>query len=330
MRILITGATGYIGNQLAIKLADEGNMVHLLCRSIPDKKLSSQPNIKIYMGVIDDKDDIRNAMQGCEQVYHLAAYARVWAKDPRVYYLTNVVGTKNMVQCAKYYKVKKFVFTSTGGVFGPSNGALINENSKNAQPFPNEYASSKYNAEKVVLSACENGLNAVIVNPTRVYGPGLNSKSNAVTALLESYIEGRLHFIPGDGELEANYAFIDDVIDGHIAAMQSGRKGERYILGGENASYNRLFEIIKTQSGLNYPLLGIPFPVIKILSFLDVLSARLINRSPSISPSWVNGMKFDALRSSEKAVRKLGYSITPLDKGIVQTIQFLIQNKKRF
>src|SRR6476469_3271133 len=114
MKIFITGATGYIGNNLAKRLASEGHIVHALCRSANKSLLLQHSNIKIFDGDISDVASVEKAMQGCEQVYHLAAYARVWAKDPSVFFKLNVEGTKHVLEAARKLVINDIVFTSTG------------------------------------------------------------------------------------------------------------------------------------------------------------------------------------------------------------------------
>ena len=133
MNIFITGATGYVGNNLAKRLAGEGHTIHALSRSANKNFLLDHPNIKIFPGDITEIASVEKAMQDCRQVYHLAAYARVWAKDPSVFYKLNVEGTKHVLEAAKKLALNDIVFTSTGGVLGPSNGKPVKEDDKKPQ-----------------------------------------------------------------------------------------------------------------------------------------------------------------------------------------------------
>jgi len=325
MKIFITGATGFIGSRLALKLAEAGHTVHLLCRSSPPEILAAHLNTRIYRGDITREADIESAMEGCARAFHLAAYARLWANDPGTYYRVNVLGTRNVVTAARNLGIRKLVFTSTAGVFGPAgpDASPGDEYARFSKPFDNAYTSSKLDAEKAVLDAAAEGLHSVIVNPTRVYGPGPATKSNAVTRIIKYYLEGRWRFVPGDGTVVANYTYIEDVVNGHLGAMNRGRSGERYILGGINVSYNELFEIINQQADVNRTRIPIPMPAIRAAAWLDLLSAKLFEREPTLTPTWVDGMRVDAYRSSHKAKRELGYEVTPLEEGIRETINWL-------
>ena len=149
MNIFITGATGYVGNNLANRLAGEGHTVHALCRSSNKKSLLAHPNIKTFEGDITDMTSIEHAMKGCVQAYHLAAFARVWSKDPSLFYKLNVEGTKNVLEAAKKLDVKNIVFTSTGGVLGPSNGRPVKEDDERYGNVFNEYEDTKTQAENL-------------------------------------------------------------------------------------------------------------------------------------------------------------------------------------
>ncbi|MDX1671525.1 MAG: NAD-dependent epimerase/dehydratase family protein, partial [Balneolaceae bacterium] len=185
------------------------------------------------------------------------------------------------------------------------------------------YEESKFIAEKKIKDYVLKGLDAVIVNPTRVYGPGLLTKSNAVTYLISQYLEGKWRIIPGDGQTVANYTYIGDVVEGHILAMEKGAPGERYILGGENLSYNELFDHIKTLSGKNHRMINVPYSLIKIFSGFEMVRAKIANRDPLVTPAAVAAMKFDTARTVEKAKNELGYSVTEIGEGIDRTIEWI-------
>jgi len=239
--ILVTGSTGFLGRRLATSLAEEGNLVHALYRT--DEKIRGwkHDNIRFFKGTLGDKNSIGQAMEGCRQVYHLAAFAAPWVRNPRVIYNENVGGTENILESARRLGVKKLVYTSTAGVFGPSNGELNTEEKQfNGNHFTH-YDRSKAEAETKVMKYVAGGLNAVIVNPTRIYGPGNLSKSNSVTMMIEKYIRGKWRIIPGDGSSIGNYVYVDDAVNCHQLAMARGRAGERYIAGGENLTFNELF-----------------------------------------------------------------------------------------
>lgn len=150
MKILITGATGYIGNKLAHVLAGKGHTIHAFVRSKNSKGLLQHPNIRIFEGDILDTESLTAAMKGCRQVYHAAGFVRLWAKDPAIFYKQNVGGTNNVLEVALHEGVSKLVYTSSCGVWGPCDDHLLIENDPRTESFDNDYDLSKYLAERSV------------------------------------------------------------------------------------------------------------------------------------------------------------------------------------
>ena len=199
-------------------------------------------------------------MHETDEVYHLAAFASVWAKDDS-FSKINIDGTLNILNAAKKKESKKIVVTSTAGVIGPAIDGPVNEDTPRQVDFFTDYESTKYESELKIKEYVANGQHVVIVNPTRVYGPYPLNVSNSVTKLVRQYIAGKWKFIPGDGMSTGNYVYVDDVINGHILAMANGRAGERYLLGGEDATYHELFNAIADISGKKYKLYKMPLGV---------------------------------------------------------------------
>lgn len=323
MNIFITGATGYIGADLAIKLAKEGHSIHALVRDKSKTSFIEHQNIKFHEGDILDVESLRKGMMNCEAVFHLAAYARVWAKNPSTYFEINVEGTKNVLETALKSGVKKLIYTSTAGVIGPSYGQPCTEESIRKVDFFNEYESSKLLSENIIYSYLLKGLDTVVVYPSRVYGPGIMTDSNAVTKLIEEYIKGKWRLIPGDGLKTGSYAFIDDVTNGHIQALFKGNPGSRYILGGENVSYNKLFEIIKRLSGKNHRLINVPVTAMQAFGHAQMLKKSITGKPPLLTPAWIKKYEYDWSLSSNKAIEELDYNVTPIEDGIGITINWL-------
>jgi nucleoside-diphosphate-sugar epimerase len=321
--VLVTGATGYLGKQLALKLAGSGHIVHAMYRSEAKVGGLEHENIRLFKGTLSDTASIDNAMGGCDQVYHLAAFAAVWTREPEKIYEQNVRGTVNILESALKFGVKKVVHTSTAGVFGPSGDKPSSEESPIRESHFIHYDRSKAMAEKKISTYVRDGMNVVIVNPTRVYGPGNLGDSNGVTRMIRDYIGGRWHIIPGNGRSVGNYVYIGDVVDGHVLAMEKGRPGERYLLGGSNLSFNEFFSILKEVSGSRYFLIKIPlFAGISIASIMLTI-ARLTGRMPLITPGLLKKYTHRWEVSSEKARSELGYDPVDFREGLQRTIKWL-------
>lgn len=328
MPTFITGATGFIGNKLALKLANQGVIIHALCRSTSDISTLQHPNIKIFPGDVTDFSRIAEAIQGCEYAYHLAAYARVYAKDKDEYFRINIQGTKNICDAALKSGVKKIVITSTIVTFGPTGKNLESETIKRTENvFYTTYEHSKYLAEKVVDEYTQMGLNATTVNPTRVFGPGLMNESNSVTIMIQMYLKKKMRGILGDGNGVGNYSYVDDVVDGHILAMEKGRVGEKYILGGDNVSYNQFFQLISEITGKKLFQFKIPYPAVITFSKIEEMRAKLFGGSPLITPEWVKTFALDWVYTSKKAEQELCYKYTTLREAMRKTIDWLNKQK---
>jgi nucleoside-diphosphate-sugar epimerase len=324
MKIFITGATGYIGNNLAKRLADEGHTIHALNRSSEKAYLLNHDNIQLFEGDITDPASLKNAMKGCEQVYHLAAYARVWAKDPAIYHRLNVESTRHVLDAARHHEINEIVFTSTAGVLGPSGKRPVRENDKRIGDILNEYEETKTQAEAMCRDYCNKyGMRIVIVNPPRVYGPGVESESNALTKLAKLYVQGKWRILPGDGKRTGSYVHVDDVVNGHILAMEKGRGGERYTLSGVNASYSEFFNILANVSGKKVTLFPMPVWLMVLAGYGMVGYTKLTGKPPLLTPKWIKKYLYDWSLSCEKAEQELGYTYRSLEQGLRETVDWV-------
>jgi len=328
MKIMVTGATGFIGNQLVQKLCEDNNIIHTLCRSSSDTSRLLHPNIKIFKGDILDEVSVEEAMRDCETVYHLAAYARNWAKNPNVFFAYNTNGFKNILDSALKYNIKRVMFTSSSVVFGNSNGSPADEKNLRSLPPLTTYEASKIKAEDIVKEYLKRGLEIVTVYPTRLFGPGILAESNSVTMMIDLYLKGKWRLILGNGEASGNYVLVDDVANGMINAMKLSKSGERYILGGDNLSFNKFFSLIAEKTGKKYQMIHIPKNLALMFSKLEETHAKISNHYPLISPGWVKTFCLDWAFSSSKAINEINYKITPFEKALEITLAWLILKER--
>lgn len=324
MKIFITGATGYVGHRLALTLAERNNEVHIIVRNSNSKNIPLHENIKVFSGDIIDQQSITKAMEGCDQVFHIAALVKPFDKDASQFHKINVEGTHNLLAIALETGIKKFVFTSSCSVIGPTLKAAMNENDTRITPLDNYYDNTKYLAEKLVKEFSQKGLFTVIVSPSKVFGPsGFETHPISVNKAISKFINGAMTFIPKPGNLISNYCFIDDVVEGHILAMSKGSNGEKYILGGENVSFSELFHTVRILSGTKAKLIEVPKYIVKGWAKFEWLQYKTINKEPFITNKSIQQIFCNKIFSSDKAICKLGYKITPLTEGLQQTIHFL-------
>ncbi|MDP9046963.1 MAG: NAD-dependent epimerase/dehydratase family protein [Bacteroidota bacterium] len=328
MKIFITGVTGYIGQKLALQLAADGHTIHALVRDEKKgKSLLDHPNIKLFQGDILDTSSLLSSMSDCVQVYHLAALASVWHKDPHSYYLINVKGLQNVLDTCLKLGVTNVLFTSTAGVVGDSeDGQSVCELTNCDPKLETLYEQSKVEAEKLLKTYIPKGIRGVIVNPSRVYGPGLLTESNGFTRLMKMYITGHWKIKPCNGKSIGNYVYIDDTVNGLIAAMEKAKPGERYLLGGVNATYNEFFSLVDELTGIKRKMYNVPLPVMLFLSRVQLMIARLFGKQPMITPPFVRKYNKDWIVSSKKAEKELGYTIIPLREGLSKTLYWLNQS----
>jgi len=328
MSIFITGATGFIGRKLMEKFSGE-EPLHLLVRKQSNLTSLEKKNIKFFYGDVTNKDSVFEGMRGCEKVFHLAAYAKSFSFDKDEYFKINVLGAINVFESALKHQVQKLVFTSSCVALGPSQDKVLTEKDwKERNHFYTEYEKSKYQAEIEAEKFVVKGLNLVIVNPTRVYGPGELNESNSVTKIVEKYIKGRFPLILNKGKEIGNYALVEDIALGHILAMEKGKAGQRYILGGENVSLKDFFFILNEILREKHWQINIPPKMAKFFAFLEEKKAIFLKKYPVITRSWVDTFLQNWAYSSEKAEKELGYKYHSLRKGLEITCNWLLNLKR--
>ncbi|HYF33225.1 MAG TPA: NAD-dependent epimerase/dehydratase family protein [Chitinophagaceae bacterium] len=327
MKVFITGATGYIGHQLAREAVTRGHTAHILVRDLNAQYIPVDPNIVVFRGDVTDKDSILMAMKGCDSVLHAAGITKFRVRDNSIFYKVNVEGTRNVLDAALILGIKKFVFTSSGAVIGPSGKHPMSESDPRVIAFENDYEISKHWAEQLVKEYNARGLCAMTVAVSRVYGPGIATDGNVVSKMLSKMLSAGIAFVPTKGDKVANYVFIDDVVSGHFLALERGTCGEKYIIGGENISYNTFFQYVREHAPKKIRVIRTPKALLVAWSFLHMLVYGITGRQTNISPRTIRRAFQNRALTSEKAISQLGYTITPFSEGIRATILHL-QNKQ--
>ena len=329
--IFVTGATGFIGTKLVNALLAKGYSVHALSRAASNREGLMHERVRLVQGDLLDRESLRKGMEGCSQVFHLAAYAKNWSRDPSVFFRQNVDGMTNVLDAARDAGIKRVVFTSTIVVFGPRPAGVIGDESmpRITPKYFTEYEESKAVAERKALEYVKKGHPIVIVNPTRVYGPGKLTEGNSVSLMIDMYDRGKVPVLLNNGVNVGNYVLVDDLVRGHILAMERGKIGERYILGGENASLKRIFELVDEASGKKHFQFSLPPSIAMLYGSLEKKRAEWLRMYPQITPGWVETFLQDWAYTCAKAERELGYTITPLKDGIRLTYDWLMTLRKK-
>lgn len=323
-KVLITGSTGYIGHELALELADMGYSVNALVRDINSTKIPVHKNINPYQGDICDPSSIRKAIFDCGCVFHLAAFTDIKSRNISKFHQINVEGTENLLKEAKTSGVKKFILSSSLSVFGPALYHVpITETQPRLHSIDNDYELTKIMAEELTMKYANSGMSCSILNISRVYGPGMKTYSNGVNKIIKKIMNDRILITPSKLESEANYVFIDDVIKAEIAAMHHSENGEKYIVGGENADYKKLFSTIKHVSNSRIRIFQINYNLLRSLIGVYSGFSQLIGLKTLVTPGVLDSLFTNRSASTKKAEEVLKYNVTPLKTGIERTVEHL-------
>ncbi|KAE9586798.1 putative farnesol dehydrogenase (NAD(+)) [Lupinus albus] len=332
MKILVTGASGYLGGRLCNSLLRQGYSVRVLVR--PTSNLSNLPpssssaSLEIVYGDVTDYASLLSAFSGCSVVFHVAALVEPWLPDPSRFFSVNVGGLKNVLEAVKETKtVEKLIYTSSFFALGPTDdGGVADENQVHHEKFfCTEYEKSKVAADKIALQAASDGFSIVLLYPGVIYGPGKVTAGNVVARIIIERFNGRLPGYIGYGYDRFSFSHVDDVVDGHIAAMKKGQTGNRYLLTGENASFKQVFDMAAVITDTTKPIFSIPLWMIEAYGWLSVLFARITGKLPLISPPTVNTIRHRWEYSCEKAKQELDYSPRNLRDGLAE-VQLWLKN----
>lgn len=315
----VTGANGLIGRHLCVTLAQQGMHVVAICRSSIPVSFMDYDNIELARGDIRDMEFLLRTFSGCDGVFHMAAFAKPWAKDPQVYFDINEHGTERVCAAAQKAGVRRVVYTASAGIHGPQQGALVDENTW-PQQYHTHYEQSKFNGMQRAFEFCQHGLEVVVVSPARVYAPDEITDSNVPARMMRMYLQKGVGIVPASGKGIGSYVAMHNIVNGHLLAMQLGKNGEEYLLGGENLSYLEFFEVIKSVSGLSRPIIRVPYVLSLMIGKVSLFMANYFGITPTITTPWVRRYLKDWGIDSAK-IKALGYTITPLAEGAEAVIR---------
>ncbi len=270
---------------------------------------------------LGDREAIRRALKGCNTVFHLAADYRLWVPDPEIMYRANVDGTRNLLLESAAAGVDRIVYTSSVATLGllPGNQEADETTDGSLQDMVSHYKRSKFLAEQLVNDMIrDEGLPAVIVNPSTPLGPG-DIKPTPTGRIVYDAMHGR---IPAYVDTGLNIVHVDDVAEGNLLALEKGRLGERYILGGENLSLKELLTRIAVMIGRKPPAISLPHALVLPVAYVMEVAASITGREPRATVDAVRMSRHRMYFSSEKARRELGYSPRPADEAIRDAIEW--------
>ncbi len=319
MKSLVTGATGFIGGAVARALAAAGVEVRVLLRRNSDRRNLEGLPVEPAYGDLRDRDSLRKALTGCTHLYHVAAHYTLWAKDPSIFYQTNVTGTRLLLEEAGEAGIERIVYTSTIGTIGllRDGQPATEDTATSLSTMQGHYKRSKYLAEQEVLKLARAGLPVIIVNPTAPVGEA-DIKPTPTGQIIVDFMKGRMWAYMETG---MNLVDVDDVAIGHFLAMERGQVGERYILGNRNLSLWEIFQILSVLTGIRAPRIKLPWHAVLPLAHVNHwLADSITHQPPRIPLEGVRMAKRSMHYDCSKAVRELHLPQTPVERALEKAV----------
>lgn len=322
--IVVTGATGHLGNVLVRQLQEEGKTVRALVLPGEDCTALNDLGVEIVEGNVLHPPDLERAFQGAEVVFHLAGMISILpGRDERVWQV-NVEGTRNVIRAVQRTGVRRMVYTSSiHALERIPEGIIINEQIPfDPQTEISDYDRSKATASLAVLQAVrEEGLDAVIVCPTGIIGP-YDFRLSEMGRLIVDILHRKLNF-----SVDGAFDFVDvrDVARGHLLAAEYGRAGEFYILSGEQIKIFQLVNLVKELAGVRTWIVNVPFKLAAFSAKFTPLLSRISRRQPRFTQYSLQTVRDNSVISSEKAGRELGYQPRSLSESLADTVRWWMQ-----
>ncbi len=326
MRVFITGATGFVGSHVAQAYSAQGAQLRLLTRT--SSNLASIEGLRGAETVVGDLRNIaqlRSALEGCDALVHVAADYRLWVPDPVDMYRANVDGTRDLLHLARELSIPKAVYTSSVATMGfQSDGAIVDESTPvSLSGMIGHYKRSKFLAEQVTIEAARSGQHVIILNPTTPIGAA-DRKPTPTGRIIVDFLNRNF---PAYVDTGLNLVDVSEVARMHVAALDRGTPGERYILGGENLTLKQILDRMSAITGLPSPKHKVPHSVAMAFAFFDqTITGKLRGREPRATVEAVRMGKKMMFASSAKAARDLGFEILPVYNALRTAVEWFIAN----
>ncbi len=330
MLAFVTGATGFLGSHVARALADQGAELRLLVRPTSNlKNLDglSKAGLKAETATGDLRDPVslEKAMSGCDTVFHVAADYRLWVRDPQEMYRSNVEGTRAIIEAARKNGVRRVVYTSSVATMGfTRSGRPADEDSPvSLADMIGHYKRSKFMAEQVALEAGRGGMHVVTVNPTTPIGEQ-DVKPTPTGHIVLDFLKRKF---PAYVETGLNLVDVKVCAAGHVSALERGRSGERYILGGEDLTLKQILDKLGEITGLPSPTVKLPYFFAFATGVVDeMITGHILKREPRATIDSVRMGWKKMFASSDKAERELGWKIVPVEGALRRAAEWFRTN----
>ncbi|MGH8220735.1 MAG: hopanoid-associated sugar epimerase [Steroidobacteraceae bacterium] len=325
MKALVTGASGFVGAAVARVLLARGWETRCLVRPTSSRRNLEGLSVEAVLGDLTDASSLDRALEPCDALFHVAADYRLGVRDPSELYRANVDGTRNVLEAARRAGVARIVYTSSVATIGiPADGAPGDEQTPvRLEDMIGHYKRSKFLGEEVAREwARGSGAHVVIVNPSTPIGPG-DVKPTPTGQIIVDAARGRT---PAYVDTGLNVVHVDDVAEGHLLALERGRSGERYILGGEDLTLRAILTRIADLVGGKPPRIRLPHAVVLPIAYLAEGYSRVTGRPTRVTVEGVRMSRKRMFFSSAKAVRELGYRWRPPREAFADAIRWFREN----
>lgn len=320
--VLITGATGYLGQAVAREGIARGYQVRGLCRRVPNDS-ESIDGVEYVEGDITKPDTLATTIEGCSAVIHCAGLVSIWHRDPAEFDRVNVDGTRNVIDAANVNDIERVILVSSFFALGPTKDSYADEDWLTDEDPPTPYARSKRKADLLVRERIDRGGNLILAYPCVLYGPGRECEGNLIGRMMGDFMRKKIPGLPGPRDRRLTFTYLSDAAQGLWLALEKGRSGERYILGGQDATLPEVFDIWSEFTGVKAPRWEIPYPFSYLVALLSEAKANILGGTPSLTRESLRAYQEHWRFTSHKAVTELGYSRTPLKIGMLKTLASL-------
>ena len=321
-KVLVTGASGFVGSAIARALGRRGDEVRVLMRTTSPRTNIEGEEFEIAEGDMLDRHSMIEAMDGVRHVFHVAADYRIWARDPQEIVRNNLEGTRVVMDAARATGVERIVYTSSVAALKPRHGIAVDETSRHSeQTVIGAYKKSKLVAERLVERMAGEGLPAVIVSPSTPIGPRDVKPTPTGRIIVQAANGGMPAFV----DTGLNLVHVDDVAQGHILALDKGRIGENYILGGEDVRLREMLEVICGLANRKAPRVRLPRAPLYPLAWCSEAVARYTGKEPMLTIDALNMSKYHMFFSSKKAREELGFTARPYGEALVDAVAWFRQ-----
>jgi dihydroflavonol-4-reductase len=325
LKTFLTGATGFLGSHVARVLAAQGGELRVLVRPTSNLKNLEGLNAETATGDLRDPASIDKAISGCDTVFHVAADYRLWARDPEEMYRSNVEGTRAILEAARKNDVRRVVYTSSVATMGfTRDGNPADEDSPVTLPnMIGHYKRSKFMAEQIALEAGRSGMHVVVVNPTTPVGEQ-DIKPTPTGRIILDFLKRKF---PAYVDTGLNLVDVTECARGHVAALERGKSGERYILGGENLTLKQILDKLGAITGLPSPTVKLPYFFAFAAAAVDeTITGRILHREPRATIDAVRMGRKKMFATSAKAERDLGWKIVPAENALRRAVEWFRSN----